>query len=216
MALELLLSRSVAGEVLIVKYTRFLANRGLLQAALATPPPFSHFWPNSISSSMSLCVRTDPAAHCKPYFRMWWSVKRTSFHWNIEKWPRPRYTQSIELWSWRVLPTPVGTSVVLLTVKAQSKICTWWDETSKVSRNCEHGDWDHILRAFWRSAHATNVLTSFSERSTYRGVERVGIGRKTCRWRWILWCMKKTTEGQWDNCFENVFWFHTWLRCVGL
>ena len=67
-----------AGEVLVVEFTRLLANRGLTRK-------IGNFWPNWTSSSLSLCVRTDPAAPCTPCFRMCWSVKRPSFHRHMEK-----------------------------------------------------------------------------------------------------------------------------------
>ena len=58
-----------------------------------------------------------------------------------------RHFGGIEMMIWMYPATPVVTFMVLLTVKAPSKICIWWDECRKVSRNSEHGNWDHIQRA---------------------------------------------------------------------
>ena len=65
---------------------RLLANRGLTRKQRRRLRVlFRAFQPNWTSSSLSLCVRTDPAAPCTPCFRMCWSVKRPSFHRYVEK-----------------------------------------------------------------------------------------------------------------------------------
>ena len=75
--------------------------------------------------------------------------------------------------------------------QAQSKICKWWDESSKVSRHCEHSDWDHIWRALWRSAHATNGLTTNSVAfHLYCANHQTRIGIMERSWK----------SGDWEKC----------------
>ena len=75
-----------AREILVVGFTRLLANRGLTRKQRRRLRVLHRaFQPNWTSSSLSLCVRTDPAAPCTPCFRMCWSVKRPSFHRHVEK-----------------------------------------------------------------------------------------------------------------------------------